>query len=241
MNGRNPNANPGKNATLYKTHKQGIPVRLLTSGCNTAIENLACYLEVICAPLTERLRSRIKNTDHLLQIIDCLNINSIPDGTSSVSFDIVNMYPSIDNRNGLRLMETALNQCAIKEPPTECLIEALNICLFNNNSRFGKDNLLQTNGTASGAPNSCSYADIAVSSVDDGVYGSDFQEILYFGWYRDDCICLWHGTTERLDEFFQFINTLSLDLKFTMELGGNSLCFLDLKITLVEKTPPVLI
>ena len=49
-----------KNFTLYKTHKQGNPVRLLTSGCNTAIENLAKYLEVICAPLTENLRSRIK-------------------------------------------------------------------------------------------------------------------------------------------------------------------------------------
>ena len=55
------------------------------------------------------------------------------------------------------------------------------------------------------------------------IYGSDFQEILYFGRYRDDCIGVWHGTTERLDEFFQFINMLSLDLKFTMEVGGNSL------------------
>jgi len=31
-------AQPGKNSTLYKTHKEGTPVRLLTSGCNTAIE-----------------------------------------------------------------------------------------------------------------------------------------------------------------------------------------------------------
>ena len=39
-------AKPGKNSTLYKTHKEGTPVRLLTSGCNTAIENLAALLKL---------------------------------------------------------------------------------------------------------------------------------------------------------------------------------------------------
>ena len=34
----NENAKPGVNSTLYKTHKPNNPVRLLTSGCNTAIE-----------------------------------------------------------------------------------------------------------------------------------------------------------------------------------------------------------
>ena len=29
----------GKNTTLYKTRKTGMPVRLLTLGCNTDIEN----------------------------------------------------------------------------------------------------------------------------------------------------------------------------------------------------------
>ena len=39
----NPNAQPGKNRKFYKTHKPNIPVRLLTTGCNTAIENLAKF------------------------------------------------------------------------------------------------------------------------------------------------------------------------------------------------------
>ena len=36
----NEDAKPEKISTLYKTHKQGNPVRLITIGCNTAIENL---------------------------------------------------------------------------------------------------------------------------------------------------------------------------------------------------------
>ena len=49
-----------------------------------------------------------------------------------------------------------------KKPSTDCIIEGLKICLKNNNSVFAGEHLLQTNGTATGAPNSCSYADIAV-------------------------------------------------------------------------------
>ena len=98
----NEKANPGKNATLYNTHKTGIPVRLLTSGYNTPIENLSRFIENVCAPLTESMRSRKKNTDHLLDIIDSLNDKGFPENTILVSFDVVNMFPSIDNENGIK-------------------------------------------------------------------------------------------------------------------------------------------
>ena len=88
----NATAQPGKNSTLYKTHKENNPVRLLTTGCNTAIENLSRYIESVCAPLTENFKSRIKNTSHLLDIVDELNENGLPDGVILVSFDIVNMF-----------------------------------------------------------------------------------------------------------------------------------------------------
>ena len=97
----NKEARPGKNPTLYKTHKQGNRVRLLTSGCNTAIENLARFIESICAPLTEELESRIRNTSHLLDIIDQINRECLPSNLTLVSFDIVNMFPSINNKNGI--------------------------------------------------------------------------------------------------------------------------------------------
>jgi len=91
-------------------------------------------------------------------------------------------------------------------------------------------NLLQTNGTATGALNSCSYADIAVSPIDDGVFvqmTTNYKELKYFGRYRDDCFALWIGTVNKLKMFFAFINSLHADLKLTMEIGGKELCFLD--------------
>lgn len=233
----NYDAKPGKNSTLYKTHKQGTPVRLLTSGCNTAIENLAKYLEVVCTSLTENLPSRIKNTSHLLDIIDTINGSKLlSKSTMLVSFDIINMFPSIDNVNGINAVTKALQKRLDESPSTECIVEGLKICLFNNNSVFANINLLQTNGTATGAPNSCSYADIAVSSIDEEVFKAmegDFHEMKYFGRYRDDCFVVWEGSKNRLNDFFTFINSLSNDLKFTMEVGDKELCFLDVKLSII--------
>jgi len=226
----NKDEKPGENCTLYKTHKEGNPVRLLTSGCNTAIENLAKYIESVCAPVTENLPSRIKNTAHLLKIIDELNDADLPEDAMLVSFDFVNMFPRIDNTNGVTAMRTALDGRANKSPSTECVIDGLEMCLFNNNSVFAEMNLLQTNGTATGAPNSCSYEDIVVSPIDDAVFvkmTTNYKELKYFGRYRDDCFSLWIGTVNKLKMFFAFINSLHADLKLTMEIGGKELCFLD--------------
>ena len=52
--------------------------------------------------------------------------------------------------------------------------------------------------------------------------------------FRDDTIVLWRGSVERLQAFFRDLNTFDTDLQFTMEIGGRSLHFLDLLITIVD-------
>ena len=77
-----------------------------------------------------------------------------------------------------------------------------------NNSRFGSQNLLQLNGTETGAPNSCSYADLAVFDTDKSVLQpkrNTFQEMRYFGRYRDTCLALWTGPLQKLELFLMFL------------------------------------
>ena len=119
---------------------------------------------------------------------------------------------------------------------TDCIIEGLEICLKCNNSRFGSQNLLQLNGTATGAPNSCSYADLAVFNIDKNVLQAKrntYEKMRYSGRNRDDCLALWTGPLEKL-ELFLFLNSLDSNLQFTIEIGGKELCFLDLKLTLTD-------
>ena len=123
-------AKPAKNSTLYKTYSDGTPVRLLTAGCDTAVENLAIFVEKHCTPMTQDIKTRIKDTQHLLCIIDDLNKTILPPNTKLVAFDIHNMYQSIDNKRGVEV------------------IRNLEICFTCNNSKFAKQNLLQSNGIA---------------------------------------------------------------------------------------------
>ena len=69
---------PGKNF-IHKIHKPEIPIRLLTTGCNIAIENLSKFIESICTPLTLNLPNIIKDASHLLDLIDDIIKTSLPD------------------------------------------------------------------------------------------------------------------------------------------------------------------
>ena len=59
---------------------------------------------------------RIKDTAHLLNIIDDLNKDYISDNYILVSFDIVNMFPNIDNVRSIAAVTSFLNMRETKPP-----------------------------------------------------------------------------------------------------------------------------
>ena len=64
----------GKMYDLVQTHKNNYPVRIITSGCNTAVENLSIFIEKVLYKEVERIPSRIKDTNHMLDIIEMILI-----------------------------------------------------------------------------------------------------------------------------------------------------------------------
>ena len=58
---------------MVKTHKINNPVRVITSGCSTAVESLLVFVEKELYKLEENLPSQIKDTNDMLNIIDNLN------------------------------------------------------------------------------------------------------------------------------------------------------------------------
>ena len=72
---------------------------------------------------------RIKDTEHMLNIIDEINNSNLPTNSKLVSFDIVNMFPSIDNKSVLKSVHDTLELRASKFLLTSCVIEAL-ICVY---------------------------------------------------------------------------------------------------------------
>ena len=80
-----------------------------------------------------------------------------------------------------------------------------------------------------GLPNSCSYGDLAAFDIDKSVLQAKrntFQKMRYlYGQYRDDCLALWISPLETLELFLMFLNFIDSNLQFTIEVGGNELCF----------------
>ena len=67
------------------------------------------------------------------------------------------MFPITDNNRGATAVKSAFDLRSNLSPSTDCIIEVLQIRLTNNNSTLAGQNLIQTNGTAIRAANSCSY------------------------------------------------------------------------------------
>ena len=83
------------------------------------------------------------------------------------------MYPSIDNNVGLDVFKAALGHRAKLYPSTDCLLEAIKITLKCNNSTFNKKHYRQNRVTALGPHNACSYADLAMTTIDHKILDTD--------------------------------------------------------------------
>ena len=93
---------------LEKTHKVNNSVRVITSSCNTAIKNLSIYIEHVLSELSQSKPFRIKDSNHLLDIIDNINNMFLLENAILVSFDTVNMFPNIDNKSGVDDVKSVL-------------------------------------------------------------------------------------------------------------------------------------
>ena len=58
---------------------------------------------------------KIRDTGHLLEIIDSLNAHGLTDGVALVSFDVINMFPNIYNETGLNMLKSAF-ESRVRKP-----------------------------------------------------------------------------------------------------------------------------
>ena len=82
-------------------HEVGNLAGVITSGCSTSMENYLYLLKQLFFDLANDLPSYIRDTRHICNIIDELNRSNLPSESILVGFDIVNMFPNIDNNFGL--------------------------------------------------------------------------------------------------------------------------------------------
>ena len=227
---------PGVAFGNVKTHKEGNPLRLITSCCGTAIERLSAFTEFYLKPLAQNLPSFVKDTTDLINKIQTFNSEKgpLPSGCLLVSWDVVAMFPNIDNNLGISAVSRALDSRSVKFPSTECIVEAIEICLQTNNCQFSEKHFVQKHGTAMGPKNACSYADLAMGLIDEKAKLGGVVKPLLWWRYRDDVFDVWMHGLPKLLEFTEYINSLYPTIKFELVYSEHTLNVLDLTLHLQD-------
>ena len=171
----NSEARLGTNYGLIKTHKPGNPIRLITSGIGKAVESLSAFTEYFLYPCVRKESQILLDTTALLNKIEDINHKFAPflEGTLLVSWDLISMYPRINNEMGISASKRALGKRTTLIPSTECLLEAVKITLDCNNSSFNNKHYRQYRRTAMGPHNACSYADLVMTEIDHKILNHD--------------------------------------------------------------------
>ena len=227
---------PGVAFGNVKSHKEGNPLRLITSCCGTAIERLSAFTEFYLKPLAQNLPSFVKDTTDFINKIEILNSEKgpLPPGCLLVSWDVVAMFPNIDNNLGISAVRKALDSRSDKFPSTDCIVEAIEICLQTNNCQFSGKNFVQKHGTAMGPKNACSYADLAMGLIDEKAKSEGAVKPMLWWRYRDDVFDIWPHGLPKLLEFTEYINSLYPTIKFELVYSEHTLNVLDLTLHLQE-------
>ena len=104
----NSDAKPGKNYGLIKIHKPNNLIRLFISGNGTAFEHLSLFTEYFLHPCVKKVPQILKDTTALLKKVK--DINRRFRHILLISWDVISIYPSIDNKIGLGACKAVLDR-----------------------------------------------------------------------------------------------------------------------------------
>ena len=138
----------GRFYLLPKIHKrlQNVPGRPVISNSRYYTENISAFLEFHLKPLTQKVKSYIKDTNDFPRKI--ASLPPLPDDIILCTIDVVGLYPNIPHDEGLIALRKSLESREDKTISTDPLMDlaecVLKNSIFEHNLSFFK----QIRGTA---------------------------------------------------------------------------------------------
>ena len=121
---------------LPKIHKPDNPGRPTVSTCSCPTELLAVYLDHVTAPFVQSLDTYVKDTTHMLNILDSFCFSDYAVKRLVFTMDIKSLYTVIPNSEGLRALQYYLDKREVLEPPTDTLLRMAELVLTLNTFEF---------------------------------------------------------------------------------------------------------
>ena len=214
---------------LPKIHKPGNPGRPIVSACSCPTELLAVYLDHLTAPFVRNLDSYVKDTTHMLNILDSFRFRDCDAQRSIFTMDIKSLYTVIPNDEGFRALQYYLDKREILEPPTPTLLRMAELVLTLNTFEFNGEYYKQTGGVAMGSRLGPNYACLFVGYVEERMLSSytGIKPDLYKR-YMDDVAGAASRSEEDLRHFIEFASSFHPNLEYTWSVSTDKLPFLDI-------------
>ena len=114
-------------------------------------------------------------------------------------------------------MKEFLKQREVKDVSAKSLFDPATTILKNNFFEIDEEVYHQLLETAIGTKFAPNYANLIMPGLEKKIFeNSNFKPLLWLR-YLDDIFCIWAEGLERLQEFYQYLNSFHPTIKFTME------------------------
>ncbi|KAL2102084.1 hypothetical protein ACEWY4_003845 [Coilia grayii] len=227
--------------TLPKIHKnlQHPPGRPIVAGIGSLTALMSTFVDYFIRPLAEAAPSFIKDTGHLLSVIEMAN-PLLKDEIILVSLDVNALYTSIPHDGGLEALEYFLSKRDNSPNPSiNCILELVKLILTCNYFLFQDAWFLQKRGVAMGSPFAPSFANIYMAHFEERYIYTNKRftpHIALWKRYIDDVFLLWCGDINTLQDFFNYLNNCTDYLSFSMDFDSTRISFLDVWVIREDNT-----
>lgn len=208
---------------LLKIYKQGVPLRPIVNTIGSPTYELAKYVAKILKPLVGNTDSFIKDSNDFVKLIKNERVDK---DDILVSFDVVSLFTKIPLDEFVHVIKV------VTDPETTKLAD---ICLHSTLFSFQDHYYEQILGVAMGSLLSPIVANLYMEYFErKALYSYPLKPTSWKIFFYDTNLKWTHGKAE-MERFFNHLNFISSEIKFTIELEENGkIPFLDVMISRKE-------
>ena len=196
--------------------------------CGYYTENISSFLDYHLQPLTQKIKSFIKDDSHFLCKLKSLG--KLLQGAILCTIDVVGLYLNIPDSEGLTSFRRFLELADNKQVSSETLTELAEIVLKKNIFEFDEKAFKQVRGTEIGTKFAPPYAILFMAELEEKILNA-FEEKPVIWWkYIDNIFFIWEHGEESLDKFLTKLNNFHPTIKFTTEHLKETINFLDVRL-----------
>ena len=193
-----------------------IPERTVSSNCGFYIENISTFLDYQLNP-----------NDFLKKF---RNLPDLPEESIICVIDVVGLYLSIPNEEGLRILRNVSEKRSNKNVSTDTLFELAELVLRNSYFEFDKRYLQQIRGTAIETKLATPYVIICVASLEEDFLETLIKKPWLWCRYIDDIFMIWQHGEDELKIFLDKLNNVHPSITFTCGYSREKVSYLHVQV-----------